>query len=280
MKHLADCHVHLGYGNFRKEQRSDKYQGTDLDHAYNNLLQYKDAGVTFLRDGGDRNLKAFRLREDAAKLGITLKSPGRALVRQGCYGKNLGEAVATIDDLKRELEFLLASGVDLFKVVQSDLVEVNGATQNEVPYFSEAMLALIVETAHQNGLTVMVHVNFPGPIATVIDAGADTIEHGYFMTEDLLWAMKKKGIAWTPTLAPFDNALTYDVWIPGWKRELVANVVQNHKAMVKKAAEIGVTILAGSDGGTSICPHGRCSLDEHRILKELIGPKFNLTLPT
>ena len=87
MKHLADCHVHLGYGNFRKEQRSDKYQGTDLDHAYNNLLQYKDAGVTFLRDGGDRNLKAFRLREDAAKLGITLKSPGRALVRQGCYGK-------------------------------------------------------------------------------------------------------------------------------------------------------------------------------------------------
>ena len=112
MKHLADCHVHLGYGNFRKEQRSDKYQGTDLDHAYNNLLQYKDAGVTFLRDGGDRNLKAFRLREDAAKLGITLKSPGRALVRQGCYGKNLGEAVATIDDLKRELEFLLASGVD------------------------------------------------------------------------------------------------------------------------------------------------------------------------
>ena len=33
------------------------------------------------------------------------------------------------------------------------------------------MLALIVETAHQNGLTVMVHVNFPGPIATVIDAG-------------------------------------------------------------------------------------------------------------
>ena len=76
--------------------------------------------------------------------------------------------------------------------MQSDLVEVNGATQNEVPFFSEAMLALIVETAHQNGLTVMIHVNFPWPHCHGDRRRADTIEHGYFMTEDLLWAMKKR----------------------------------------------------------------------------------------
>ena len=45
------------------------------------------------------------------------------------------------------------------------------------------------------------------------------------MTEDLLWAMKKRASP-DADVGPFDNALTYDVWIPGWKRELVANVVQ------------------------------------------------------
>ena len=274
MVNIADYHIHLGYGNFRVEQRSEKYKGTILDNPYNNLLQYAGTGITYLRDGGDKDMASLKLKPEAESLGITLKSPGRAIVRRGCYGKYLGCPVDSLDDIKRELDFLLKAGVDHLKLVQSDIVAVNGEAQREEAFFDEKMLSLIMDCAKANQLEVMVHVNFPAAIQTVVDAGVTTVEHGYFMTEELLRQMKDKGIAWTPTLAPFANALTYDTWIPGWRREIVSEVVAAHKAMVKKAAAIGVRILAGSDGGSSICPHSRCTLDEHDILEELIPGKY------
>lgn len=274
MNVIADYHVHVGFGNFRNQNRFEKFQDTDLNNGYNNLLEYRDRSITYLRDGGDRNMVGLRLRSAAEDLGITLKSPGRALVRRGCYGKYLGVPVADLDDLKRELDFLLKQGVDHLKVVQSGIVAVNGDTQKDRGFFDDAMLALIRDCAKENHLPVMVHVNFPQAIKTAVDAGVTTIEHGYFITELILRDMAAKGIAWTPTLAPFANALTYDTWIPGWRREIVAEVVKNHGKMIKTAAKLGVQLLAGSDGGTSICPHGRCTIDEHRLLENLVGDGF------
>lgn len=274
MEITADYHVHVGFGNFRQQNRSGKFLGTDLDNGYNNLLEYRDKGITLLRDGGDRNMVGLRLRSAGKELGITLKSPGRALVRRGCYGKYLGEPVANLEDLKRELDFLLKQEVDHFKVVQSGIVAVNGDAQKDQGFFDDAMLALIMDCAGENSLPVMVHVNFPQAIKTAVDAGVTTIEHGYFITEPILGEMAAKAIAWTPTLAPFANALTYDTWIPGWRREIVEKVVEEHSKMIKTAAGLGVQLLAGSDGGTSICPHGRCTIDEHRLLKDLVGDGF------
>lgn len=274
MEITADYHVHVGFGDFRQQNRSGKFLGTDLDNGYNNLLEYRDKGITLLRDGGDRNMVGLRLRSAGKELGITLKSPGRALVRRGCYGKYLGEPVANLEDLKRELDFLLKQEVDHFKVVQSGIVAVNGDAQKDQGFFDDAMLALIMDWAGENSLPVMVHVNFPQAIKTAVDAGVTTIEHGYFITEPILGEMAAKAIAWTPTLAPFANALTYDTWIPGWRREIVEKVVEEHSKMIKTAAGLGVQLLAGSDGGTSICPHGRCTIDEHRLLKDLVGDGF------
>lgn len=271
MENLADYHIHLGYGDFRRENRSAKYANTDLDSAYNNLLQYQGTGITYLRDGGDKNMRAFRLKGEAQELGITLAASGRALVRRGHYGKHLGYAVDTMAELKAELNFLFQSQVDCIKVVQSNIVAVNGEPQDETPSFNLAMLQYIVAQAHDRGLPVMVHVNFPGPIALALEAGVDTVEHGYFITPELLQAMAEKGVAWTPTLAPFANALTYDVWIPGWQREIVKSVVAQQRLMVEQAVALGVRVLPGSDGGSSICPHSRCTLDEHRLLNQIPG---------
>ena len=274
MEATFDHHMHLGYGNFRKQGRSDKYRGTELDNAYNNLLEYGDTAITRLRDGGDKQMVAFRLKDEAAAIGIELQTAGRALVKRGHYGKHLGFPVSTMDELRRELEFLAAQGVDWFKLVQSGLVDVTGAPQDETPSFNEEELRLIREFADACHIPVMVHVNFPAAIESVIDAGMDTIEHGYFMTEPLLLKMKAKNIVWTPTVAPFDNALTYDRWISGWQPEVVAAVAAQQKAMVVRAAALGVRLWAGSDAGSSIVPHGRGTADEHRILSALVGDEY------
>ncbi|MDO4542787.1 MAG: amidohydrolase family protein [Bacillota bacterium] len=271
----ADHHIHLGFGDFRSRERSQKYIDTPLEAPYNNLLLYRDAGITYLRDGGDKDMLSLALRRNGADLGITVKSPGRALVKKDCYGRELGLPISTVDELKRELDFLLEQQVDHFKIVQSGLVAVNGRPQNQRRYFDDKMLGMIMDCAKENHLPVMVHVNFPEPIKTVVDAGVTTIEHGYFITEDLLLEMKKRNIAWTPTLSPFANAITYNTWISGWNKSIVAEVVTRHKAMVKKAVAIGVDVLLGSDAGGSICPHGRCTLDEYRLLSEILADTPN-----
>jgi hypothetical protein len=275
MKDIYDHHIHLGYGNFRKTNRNHKYLGSPLDHPFNNLLEYVDTGVTTLRDGGDKEMLAFRLRKEAEELGITLYTAGRALVKKGCYGIHLGEPVSTLDDIKRELDFLINSGVDCIKLVQSGLVDVTGNPQEEYCSFNEKELTYIRETTKKCGLPVMVHVNFPDAIRSVADVAMDSVEHGYFITEDILKRMAKNHVSWTPTLAPFANVLTYGTSIQGWNTEIVRAVVEQQKAMIKKAAAFGVPILLGSDSGSSIVPHGRGTQDEYDLLTTLVGVHFS-----
>ncbi len=275
MKNLYDHHIHLAYGNFRKINRGQKYAGTDLDNAYNNLLEYAGRGVTALRDGGDKKMLAFQLREEAKSMGIHLSASGRALVKKDRYGIHLGKPLSTMDDLKRELHFLMESGVDCVKVVQSGLVDVTGKPQEIFGSFSERELIYIRETAHECGLPVMVHVNFAEVIRSVVEVGMDSVEHGYFITEDILKLMAKHQVAWTPTLAPFANVLTYGKALSGWDQEIVKAVVEAHSAMVKKAAALHVPLLLGSDSGSSIVPHGRGSQDEYELLTALVGDRFS-----
>ncbi|MEG0873855.1 MAG: amidohydrolase family protein [Clostridiales bacterium] len=274
MKTLIDHHIHLGYGDFRKENRSTKYINTPLDSAYNNLLQYVGTPIKELRDGSDKEMLAFQLKAEAADLGIKLLCCGRGLVKKECYGRHLGYPLNNMDDLKGELNFLAEKGVDCFKVVQSGLVDMTGAPQVENSYFNDAELLYIREFANHCHIPVMVHVNFPNAIESIVDVGMDSIEHGYFITEELLKKMQKKGVAWTPTLAPFANTLVYDRWIKGWDRTVVKNIVATQRKMVKRGAELGVKILVGSDAGSSIVPHGSGTLDEHRLLQEIIGDSY------
>lgn len=275
MNNIYDHHIHLGYNNFRKVNRSDKYADTALDNAYNNLLEYTGMGVTTVRDGGDKKMLAFQLREEAKSLGVILLSSGRALVKKDCYGIHLGEPLHTLDDLKRELDFLMESGVDCIKLVQSGLIDVTGRPQEVYCSFNEKELIYIREITKENGLPVMVHVNFAKPIRSVVEAGMDTVEHGYGITEDILKLMVKQHVAWTPTLAPFANVLTYGKTIPGWDRKIVKTVVEKQAAMVRKAAELGVEILLGSDSGSSIVPHGRGTRDEYELLTALAKDHFS-----
>lgn len=246
-----------------------------MDNAYNNLLEYRGRGVTSLRDGGDKEMLAFQLREEAKSMGIRLSAAGRALVKKGRYGIHLGKPLSTMDDLKRELDFLMESGVDCVKVIQSGLVEVTGKPQEIYGSFSEKELIYIRETTRKCGLPVMVHVNFADVIRSVVEVGMDSVEHGYFITEEILTLMAKHQVAWTPTLAPFANVLTYGKTISGWDQKIVKTVVEAQSAMVKKAAALKVPLLLGSDSGSSIVPHGRGSQDEYELLTALVGDHFS-----
>ena len=115
----------------------------------------------------------------------------------------------------------------------------------------------------------MVHVNTPKGIMMAIEAGADSIEHGYCIDADCIAAMKEKDIVWVPTLAPFANIAGCDKSHPLSRyREVSQRYFTGHKLQVKKAHEAGVTIALGSDAGASLVIHGLASREELSYLTD------------
>lgn len=84
-----------------------------------------------------------------------------------------------------------------------------------------------------------------------IEAGVDTIEHGYGGTPEIFAAMAAKGIALCPTLAASDATSRYRGWDG---REPVPPSVQINRRSFSMALAAGVPICMGGDVG--VFAHG------------------------
>ena len=62
-----------------------------------------------------------------------------------------------------------------------------------------------VEVAHGAGLAVAVHVLYDAPAKNVILGGADSIEHGFYLSDEVLRLMKEKGTVLVSTDFPADH---------------------------------------------------------------------------
>jgi imidazolonepropionase-like amidohydrolase len=97
-----------------------------------------------------------------------------------------------------------------------------------------------------------------------VAAGVDSIEHGYFMTRDILGRMADKGIAWVPTFSPVHFQWAFPQHA-GWDQATVANlsrILDDHAEQVALAHDLGVPIIAGSDAGSPGVDHGGGLIDE------------------
>ena len=206
-------------------------------------------------------------REIAKDSGIVFKTPIRALFKKGHYGDFLGEAVETGVDSKIKMDALIKEKPDFIKIILTGIMSFTNFGSSGPVGFSKSEFSQMVDHAHQNGLSVMVHANTPAGIMIALEAGADTIEHGYGVDDDCLYAMRESGIIWVPTLAPFANIARCDDNSPMKKYKNVSEAYfKQHRLMVKKAHKMGVNIALGSDSGATLVPLGQGTLDELRYL--------------
>jgi imidazolonepropionase-like amidohydrolase len=106
-------------------------------------------------------------------------------------------------------------------------------------------------------MIVAVHAHGTEGIRRAVLAGVDSIEHGTFMTDEIIKLMIEKGTYWVPTLLAGE-------WVsekakePGYFPEVVrpkaAAIGPEIRATFAKAQASGVKIAFGTDTGVS--PHG------------------------
>ena len=182
----------------------------------------------------------------------------RAIVALGAYGpKGYEPGVAVpqgaqeasgVDDIVRAVRTQIAGGADLVKLY-ADYRWAAGDVSR--PTFSEAELKAAVAAAHDSGRIVAVHTSTTEGLRRAVDAGADTIEHGYGGTAEIFKTMHDKGIGYCPTLAAPDAVARYHGWT-GSDPAPASVQMSRHAFALALAAH--VTICTGGDVG--VFPHG------------------------
>lgn len=251
---------------FRKELKSSEKRAEELIRK--NIRAYKDCGIIALRDGGDPiNLSAIT-RRVAKEEGIVYKTPIHAIYKRGHYGSYIGKIIDDIRDFKTVFSEMEKDKPDFIKIPLSGMM--NFDTYGDVGdlAFSEEELDYMVKFAQDKGLPTMVHVNSREGVQRAIKAGVDTIEHGYYMTDEELYALKDSKTIWIPTLAPLGNICFSEDERHKEQIKTIKRIFDEQSRNVKKAYKIGVKLAIGSDGGAYKVFHGQGFLDELKYMNE------------
>lgn len=221
------------------------------------------AGFTSLRDLGtegagyaDVGLKA--AIDQGIVEGPRLQVATRAIVALGAYGPKGfepgvavpqgAEEVSGPEQMVAAVRRQIAAGADWIKLY-ADYRWRPGEDSRATLSLEEIKAA--VAAAHDAGRPVAVHAATAEGMRRAIEAGVDTIEHGYGGTPAIFAAMAAKKIALCPTLAASDATSRYRGWNGA---EPAPAAVRVNRDSFQLALRAGVPICMGGDVG--VYAHG------------------------
>lgn len=268
---LADCHVHLCLSGARSDRKGQKgfpqtLTGETDQRIARHLRLCLEAGIVAVREGGDPVSSTLRFRKERlrSESPIRLLSPGAAWHAPGRYGAILGKAVPPGRSLA-ECVSRNRDGADHVKIVQSGLNSLCRFGRETPPQFGTPELKAAVDTAHESGLPVMIHANGFLPVRSAVDAGCDSVEHGFFMGKENLERMAERGIYWVPTTCAM-LALAQNAPPGSLESETARRTLDRQIEQIALARSIGLSIACGTDSGTPGVVHGASIWTELALL--------------
>ena len=231
------------------------------------LGRYRDAGYTYLRDGGDRWGAGKRARELAADYGITYHTPLANLCKKGHYGGFIGKTYENFKEYADLVRQTRAEGGDFIKIMISGLMDFDrfGVLTEEGLPADE--IRELVHIAHEEGFAVMAHANGARTVEAAASAGVDSVEHGAYLDGDALAAMTENGTVWVPTISTVGNLRGKG----RFDEAAVARIFDSAAENIRSFAAMGGLVGCGSDAGAWAVPHG-CGSEEW-LLQEILGEK-------
>lgn len=263
---LVDCHIHMVLdGQDWKAAIARHRQTVDEAWIHRTLAHYQELGFTYLRDGGDRWGVGKRARELAGAYGITYRTPLSPLCKAGHYGGFIGEKYGNL----REYAALVAKnrekGADFVKIMISGLMDFDRFGVLTEDGLEKAEIRELIHVAHEEGMAVMAHANGAEIVTAAAEAGVDSIEHGAYLNEDALHAMKEAGTVWVPTLSTIGNLRGRGRFVETAVEGILSSAMEN----VRLFASMGGLLAPGTDAGAWSVPHG--CLTEYELLKAALG---------
>jgi imidazolonepropionase-like amidohydrolase len=264
---LIDLHTHLLLRPYDQAKWDDQVLKESLElrtiRAVGFARATVEAGFTTIRDLGTEGAgwADVALREAVAEgliPGPRIFTSTRAIVAASCYGPagfdprwdvpQGAQEVSGAEEMRRAVREQIAAGADWVKVYADYRRQAGDAA---TPTLSLEELRAAVDEARSAGKPVAAHATSDGGIRRAVEAGVNTIEHGYGATRQTLELMRDRRVVLCPTMAAAEAVAIYAGWKPG--EQAPQGVVRSHE-LVQMAREVGVTIACGSDAG--VFAHG------------------------
>ena len=263
MSRSYECHGHLMMdGEDFTAARNRHRKGVDTEALRRSLSVLRDAGIRYFRDGGDAYGVSALGREIAPEYGIEVVTPVFAIHKRGYYGSIVGKSYDDIASFRERIAELKKAKGDFVKLMLSGIITFRSWGDLSCEGLDPDEIKELVDIAHSEGYSVMVHVNGADTVRAAVMAGADSIEHGYFVDRETIEIMAEKQTLWVPTLA----AVEAFIGRQGTDRDVAEKTLDEQLALLAKAREMGIPVASGSDSGAVGVPHGKGSMREYELL--------------
>ena len=264
----ADCHIHMVLDGLDWKRAIEAHRsGPDRELIRERLKGYAETGVTYLRDGGNKWGVGAAARELAGEWGIVYRTPLAPLVCAGHYGGFIGERYHDLKEYADLVAERRRQGADFIKLMISGIMDFDRCGVLSEEGLDPKLIRELVHIAHAEGFAVMAHANGARTVEAAAIAGVDSIEHGAYLDDDALWAMKESGTVWCPTLSAIGNlrgAGRFD-------EKAVAAIYESSAENIRRFVKINGLIAPGSDAGAWSVPHVRSVADEYAHMAHVLG---------
>jgi imidazolonepropionase-like amidohydrolase len=167
----------------------------------------------------------------------------------------------------------LKAGADVIKLIATGGVMTPGVEPGS-PQLTRDEMRAAIEEARKAGRRTAAHAMAATGISDAIAAGITSIEHGVFLTDEIVAHMRRDGTYLVPTLnAPVAIASGgLAAGIPAFMVRKSEEVLAAHVASFQLAHRAGVRIAAGADSGTPLNPHGSLLPELELMVKYGMSP--------
>ncbi len=261
---LIDCHTHLLMD----------FDVDTGDEAINTLLvvsrmstakralhgvmmgrEMLEAGFTTVRDVGNSGMNGDRALRDAIAegwvVGPRMIVTTRPLAPIGAqFGPLTPETqkiidqeyavVSGVDEARRAVRQAVYDGASWIKII----VDQSGRT------LSPEEMKTIVEEAHRMNRRVAAHAMEDAAVRMAVEAGVDSVEHAYDVSDEVLKLMAQKHIVLVPTDGPLES---YNMSDKGTseqreqRKKTLMSQVEKNRDRLSRALKAGVQVAFGSD---------------------------------
>lgn len=228
-----------------------------------NLKAMMAAGITLVRDAGDRHGVNLQLRaESLAALAAGQPIPrvracGPAIRKTGRYGGFMAVEAADAAGAAAAVAALPAT-VDDCKILLSGVIDFAAAAVKGGAQFDATELAALIDAARARGLPTFAHASGEAALRLAVRAGVGSIEHGFFMPGDLVDELAETRTCWTPTWSPvaFMRDHPEVAGLDAAAVDGLRRILEQHARNIAHAAAADVRLVAGSDAGSWGVPAG------------------------
>lgn len=272
----TDLHVHLGSQSSPRSYE-EGFRLDDVDFALRGVSYARKtlmAGFTSVRDLGGEVAPHLR---DAINQGLVdgprIWAAGKSIATTGGHadptnGMNSAlqhlvgppgpteGVINSVEDARQAVRQRYKDGSDVIKITATGGV-LSYARSGDAPQFTVDEIRSVVDTARDYGYRVAAHAHGTEGMKRAVLGGVTSIEHGTYMTDEVMTLMKQKGTWYVPTIAAgrfVADKAKIEGYFPEIVRPKAARIGAQIQDTAGRAYRAGVKIAFGTDSGVG--PHG------------------------